>query len=716
MVHVLLILLSAGHSGLNYNDLAKNRDVKALEASSAPSLKGRFDFLRERGAYGVGEKGWTAEELSCFSPDENLIVFTTPLTSQDRGDQVFIQRGGKLTSYINEKDTLGVRITHADMSLSFEPSKKIAHISSKTRFKRIGETGTYFLVRMSPQYKVSTVKDQEGKPVTFFQTGGVVSMKTPSASEFVYTLNYQGTVDLPQYAGAITEQEVMLTNDYWWPMIARLPITFTTESTVPANWTVVAQGEPVSSVTKGDKKIVKYDMKLPVSYLSYSAGPFETSSKIVNGRKYLVWSKEMSEAERNMQLELMPPVVQFFERFHEYPFSQFGAMVTSLYGGGALEAYSFATYGTGWLPDEDAHEPSHTWFGGIVPNTYLDSFWNESFASFSEGMFQREVSIGKVEDRRLAFVDTPGPNRQWNSHPIKGTGAEAGGVASSLGYGKGGYVLQQLEAEMGTKEFTGLVKKWLATHPTGEKAEWSGLRQTAGADWDWFFTQWLERTGWPSIQIFTAMFEKGQLQGNVTFAKEAYRAKVDVLLQFPNGISKIVQAEMIPTSARAATFRIATSDKPTSMTLDPWGRLFAGQGRPEYRRATRQMEEWVAPDCQQWASGREKLAQLPSDLGGVIVVANPETNAVAKKLCQQAGIQVKGGIAVYRGQSVSLSKGTVMALVEIKPGSYAAIRMGSSRRAPNVGSAYGAICDDLGRFLAGETKPRLNDALTAKVQ
>ncbi|WP_146014244.1 M1 family metallopeptidase, partial [Pseudomonas sp. GW460-E13] len=71
---------------------------------------------------------------------------------------------------------------------------------------------------------------------------------------------------------------------------------------------------------------------------------------------------------------LYASIIQFYERFAPYPFSQYGGLDSETYGGGAMEAYSYATYGGG-LPSEDPHEPAHTWWGGLINNTYFHSFW-----------------------------------------------------------------------------------------------------------------------------------------------------------------------------------------------------------------------------------------------------------------------------------------------------------------------------------------------------
>ncbi|PMW84813.1 hypothetical protein C1X33_33855, partial [Pseudomonas sp. GW460-E13] len=92
------------------------------------------------------------------------------------------------------------------------------------------------------------------------------------------------------------------------------------------------------------------------------------------GRSYGMWSARVPVGQMRPIAALYASIIQFYERFAPYPFSQYGGLDSETYGGGAMEAYSYATYGGG-LPSEDPHEPAHTWWGGLINNTYFHSFW-----------------------------------------------------------------------------------------------------------------------------------------------------------------------------------------------------------------------------------------------------------------------------------------------------------------------------------------------------
>ena len=774
----LLAFLLAGcqaGSGPDFNALAKARNADGLLAASGPEVRkldNPFRFIRTNGPYDTGRFGWTA--VPAKSPaGKRYVVFTTRMTSEDYGDFVFETDGRTLIRYIPERETLGHRIEHQKLSLEFELPAKRANLESEMRVRRSANAATEFLIRLSPQYRVSKVANAAGQPVPFAQAGGVVWMPSPATSPFTYKLTYSGVVDQPQYAGSITTREAMLTNDYWYPMIARLPQTYEATVRVPKSWTAIAQGELTRDETVGATRSMTWKMDLPAVYWSLSAAPYRTFSQILDGRKFQIWSLTMSEPQMRMQTELFSPILKFFETLAPYPFTYWGAVDSPVYGSGALEAYSFATYGAGWLPDEDAHEPSHTWFGGLINNTYLNSFWNESFAAYCEGLYNREGPIGNVAEKQQAFVSDARPSPSYAQAALDKAGAFSGPVASDLGYGKGAKVLQMLESELGVEAMMAAMRNWLKVHPKGEPGEWShfeaAVKASSGRDMTRFFDEWVRRPGWADFTVENVRWESpsptppsflppagrqkqgrgseapssfsqenasesrsfgkegaggwrsGKIVGEAVFKGTPYHLLCEVLLEFPSGERRFEKVRLTPIGSRAS-FEIPADFKPTLVSFDPWRKLLR---RTENNEAPMSLESFLDrarrysdPRRSNWLnslSDMTLIAELPEDLNGVFLVGSPETLTAMAPLCERAGFKVEGNNLTYDGTTIDLTKGAALALVDLPGGGRCAIGLGRTRRTPHPGRAKVALVDDLGRFLRGKTEPKTSGFLTVKL-
>lgn len=686
--------------------LAQKRDVAGVEAAADSSLAGKFAFLKGQGAFGVGRYGWRASEIKEVIGGRRFVVFHTALTTQDYGDQVFDWDGRTLTRLVHERETRGVLVRDLDVRLGFDVAGKRADIRVDVRFERLAEAKDAFFVRLADNYEVKAVFDPEGRPVPFRQGGGVVSLPVGDSREFGYTMLYSGVVNRPRFAGAITDREVMLTNDYWWPSIGRLPSPLTTRTRVASDWVVVGQGNMVTSVDDGaGMKTVTYRNDIPVSYMSLSAGDFRVSEETVDGIRFFVASRELSDQDRADQLQFVAPVIRFFNTLFPHPYREYGAVDTPLYGGGALEAYSYATYGTGWLPDEDSHEPSHTWWGGVIPNTYLDSFWNESFAVYSEGLYGREGSVGDRADRRRAFVDAANASPAYRRGMVGLAGADSGGLASTLGYGKGAMVLQQLELEMGTAAMIGTLKSWLAGHEVGKAGDWADYEMVCGPQWKWFFDQWLRREGWPEVVVDAPIVDGNDLILTVRQSGEKYRFKLEIGVD--DGEWREEYVDVLPGQDGAATVRVAGAGSAKRISVDPFDRLL--QPRRErlgYRWSenSRRMRIYDPLDS---IEAERKLEALPEDLSGVLLVGSPLDVPATAKYWAMAGFEFSGGMVTLDGKSIDLKSGGAVAMVEFAPGQYLGLRCGNIRHEPKVGIASAALVDELGRFVGGQTLPRM---------
>jgi hypothetical protein len=722
MLSLLLALLQPSPDVAHLDALAKARDVAGLaEIASADLSRDRepFAFLAREGVFGVGRFGWRALELRVPGRPEAFVVFSTPLTSQDIGEQLFELREGRLVRYVPETETLGHRILHHRIDVRFEVEAKRARLENVLDLERAPGAPDLLVMRMSPNYRVKRL-ERDGKAMPFGQAGGVVAVNPEGwPRRFSLRLEYEATVDLPDYAGSITPDEAMLTNDYWYPMIGRLPATHSVRVTAPEGWTVVAQGEP-----KGrEGNVWSFDMTLPAVYFSLSAARLEEHQETIDGRSYAVWSPVMSREMMRRQVRHNVPVLQFYERtFGAYPFSRWGALESKVYGSGALEAYSHATYGVGWLPDEDAHEPAHTWWGGRIANTYLRSFWNESFAEFSEGLYRREAPIGNREERRRAFIRDAEPRGLFATAPLVSSGAEIGRAAGSLGYEKGAMVLQMLEAEMGTEALTSAMRHWVETHPAGVPGEWEDFERVVlsreGERWRTFFDHWLRRTDWIDVSLEEARWAGEAVEARFVWQGRPFQTGIEALLIFPDGTRQLRTV----TLDADGKVTVPAARKPERISFDPWRRLLRRYGRDEtpvqldvFLRNARVYRDPAKPDWTGPAGRQTRIQELPESLDGVLIVGSPDTTPRMRELCRRVGFEVAGDRLTYRGTTIDLRQGAAMAVVDLEGGGRAAIALGRTDGRPQMGRARLVLVDDLGRFLRGYTEPKTSGFLTADI-
>ncbi len=718
-----LLLLQADPFLTRLNALAQAKVVAKLTSLTVPVVgqTNPMQIVGSVGAYDVGRFGWKVEALKSPTSSKRYVVFTTPLTSQDTGELVFERKNEKL-SYVPETDPWGSKVVTHNIDVTFNISGKSAELRDEVTIATSG-AATEVLMRFSPCYRVKSVKTKAGSPISFSQAGGVVLAKRQAGANATYVVEYGGVINLPQYAATVTDKEATLTNDYWYPLIGRNPAPYEVTVHGPKGWLAVGQGDQVDMKETAEGRTTKFKMNLPVIYYSLSCAPYKVNTQTIEGRKLSIWSLRMKPDQMRLQPQLYAPILRFYEKFAPYPFEGYGALDSELYGGGALEAYSFATYGGG-LPAEDAHEPAHTWWGGIINNTYLRSFWNESFAVFCEGLYAREVSIGEVPDRRLAFIRTPTVGAFDNAVPVAKAGASSGGSAFAMGYGKGSYVMQMLEQIIGTDRIVHAMREWIRLHPKGKSGEWEDFiavvkKGNPDKPIDAFVQDWLYTTGHANLKLDDVKFEDGHVKSTISFVGKGYHMPLDVLIQYPGGTQKLETVWLAPKNGKAR-FELKVETQPELISLDP------------YQRAYREFDKNETPFSISSAMSKLKVvrdAQHPEylpdmkgdiadasdmDLAGKLFVGNPATLPAVKAVMDKLGWAMKGNNLVWEDTQVDVRNGAGIAVLNLGDGKICGIAIGKTQHPPSYGKARQGVFDSLGHLLKARTEPKTSGALTKK--
>lgn len=712
-VFVALFLLSLTKADLvaDVDRLVRARDVEGLVKKIDPlraEVPSPFPLIRNGGAYEVGKFGWRALRLNSVGNSKRYIVITTPMTSEDIGE-ILLEQNGDHLRYVSEAETFGVKILNHSLLVRFKPFEKKAYLTDEMNLNSIRRSGP-FMFRVSPNYRISRVLDAKNEPLKFSQAGGVILLNCTRSLSFKLKIEYSVVADLKGYAGSIDRSEATLTNDYWIPMVGRNPAPYTLEVYAPKDWVVIGQGERAGIKNLGAESVTKYRMDLPVTYYSLTAGPYPAVTTVLRGKEYTTWSRRLSRDEMLVQNQLLADWRVFFEKLCPLPFSRYGVLDSEAYGGGALEAYSYATYG-GDLPTPSPHELSHSWFGGILDNTYLHSFWNESFANFSEGFYGRNAPIGRKEDREFAFIRPAQADPLDDRGSVINSGFTSGKVGSRMGYGKGADVLQMLELLIGTNAMFRAEQTWIQQQTPREPAEWEGFLKAVfkvapKLRLQDFMDDWMRRPGDADFDG-QAEFVNREVQIKLTWNEKRFRMPLRILMRYPTqDVYKTID------TGTGDAISISSEQKPLLVSIDPYQEVLR---KNDHRVAPARLSTAVF----QWHRIKDpnslgtldylgknfELYKPGMDLDQKFIVGSPKSLPVLADLCRQAGFVMSGNRLTYHGQTIDLDKGAAFSIVELGKGRACAIGLGKLRCVPELGISSTAVTDDLGRFLCGTTLP-----------
>ncbi|HLV80515.1 MAG TPA: M1 family aminopeptidase, partial [Chthonomonadaceae bacterium] len=385
----------------------------------------------------------------------------------------------------------------------------------------------------------------------------------------------QGSTDF------ITPKEAVLSG-YWLPQIGRLPVTVTVAVTVPRGWAVFTQGVPAGKDVSADGRsvTVRYASTLPVSYPSLAAGPYQMlSAPPAGGMTFGVSVAYLHAADRPMAhqaLQTAQAALGFYAtHFSPYPFPRYTVVISDRFGL-ALEGYSMTTISHGYGPNVLPHEISHTWWGGVVPNTYLRDLWNESFAEYSDGLYERltgrrdGMHLQETEPVRLSGMLAADPVSLRQAH-------DALDVQQALtGYMRGSLMLEALEQMIGQKAMLASMQALIARHTPYQADTWddfvAAVTATAGARWQGFFDAWLPSAGLPALRLRRVRLLRvpsGQeIEAEVAQQPGApFWLRVPVELQLKRGRAR--QDVMLTAPSAPVHFYLSPAAKPVTLEIDP---------------------------------------------------------------------------------------------------------------------------------------------------
>jgi aminopeptidase N len=565
------------------NSALAARDSAALTALAETSQS--LAWIGERGL--TGKPAWKFAILRLPTGQDNpqfLAIFYAYHTVQSIGDHfhrvVQADSGWRIGAEIPETETLGYRVRDHRVTARIEPKTSRCSFTDDAMVERAASaTANLCLLRLSSVLAVESVnlRAADGKlaPIPYSTAPGCIAIAAPSKS-FTLALKYRGTYNQPGQDSYITTHEATLTS-YWWPSISRQPATLSMSASVPKGWTAIGQGEPRGKTTTDSTTAFSFRNDIACCYFTLDAAPYAITTRKIAGKKVSVCLLKADDARAKRMLDNFARALPYYNKaLGPFPYTHYEMVETAGPFGGALEAYSAATYGPGSF-GAVAHELAHTWWGGLLPNTYLRTMWNESFADYSDELQSRMSGDGPKTPALRGQHHEPDYGRgllRAYAVPAMHAYDTSSGAHGAVGYGKGAQVLAMLEDLLGTEKMLRCMRRFIADHPRGEEADWPGFEaavaKETGQDYGWFFEQWLNRGGVPIVGIANMKQAAGELSFDVVQEGTPYRLRIPIAIQLANGqtLRRVVEAQSLTDA-----IRIPVAPAAASVTLDPDGTL-----------------------------------------------------------------------------------------------------------------------------------------------
>jgi aminopeptidase N len=277
------------------------------------------------------------------------------------------------------------------------------------------------------------------------------------------------------------------------------------------------------------------------------------------------------------EFERVGQMIDFFsELYGPYAFEQEKYGMAEVVLAGAMEHQTMTSYGDFFMTGDRyyegivAHELSHHWWGNLLTLTNWDDLWlHEGLATFSDGLWREHI------DGRAAYLQFL-RQRSAGCCGFYGPISPPAKLFNQTVYQKTAWMLHMLREYIGDAEFFAALRT-LTSDPELRYGNFdrhdfiTAFENGTGQQLDWFFDQWLHRTGRPEIAIEWSRdrIEGGQRIVEVQVLQvqdeEPWAFPLRLRVHFP---STSEDYDLFVTD-RTTELRLEVDEWPTEFQLDP---------------------------------------------------------------------------------------------------------------------------------------------------
>ena len=433
---------------------------------------------------------------------------------------------------------------------------------------------------------------------TITQNKYVLSFDKKLKGDAVFTLRFSGKIHNPvkemgeQYArgfsqtpGIIDAQGVYLGGStYWVPWFNEDLITFELTTTLPKSWDVVSQGKRTLHELKDSKQRTTWTAPHPMEEVYLIAAQFNEYSYAVGAVNVMAFLRSPDENLANKYLETTAQYLEMYRKLiGPYPFSKF-ALIENFWETGYGMA-SFTLLGPQVirfpfiLHSSYPHELLHNYWGNSAYVDFESGNWCEGITVYMADHLIKEQRGQGLDYRRSTlqkFTDYVTPE---NDFPLTKFLSRHNASSEAIGYGKCMMTWNMLREDVGDEQFVRGFQKFYRDNKY-KFASFDDIKiafeEITGEDLDYFFEQWVTRTGAPELQLSNVKVVKEGASYKVDFTLKQIQ-KADVYnLNVPVAVSFAESADIkkVNMTKREQHFSLDVSSEPLLVQIDPQFHLF----------------------------------------------------------------------------------------------------------------------------------------------
>ncbi len=355
----------------------------------------------------------------------------------------------------------------------------------------------------------------DGKRLEYTKKEGIIKAygKGPLRIEYEGTFaGARGSSENRQNAGVVREGVVgadgISVTGNWYPSIKGLA-HYRLSALVPSGFTAISEADEITFSETPAGREYSFLFPHPLNGIDFVAGNYKEVKGSVNGIDIYAYffPEDISLAETYIE-----HAKDFFNMYNAllvpYPYKRFSIVENIQTTGYSMPTFTLLGQEVVRLPfivkTSLGHEITHQWFGNYVYADFGKGNWLEAITTYlSDHLYEEQKGKG-WEYRKKILTDYQSYVTPGKEFPLRAFFERTDFASAAIGYGKGAMLFHMLRNLVGDEAFYRSLRHLIENNKF-RNATWEDIRTSfetvSGKELGWFFSQWLDRKGVPSITV-----------------------------------------------------------------------------------------------------------------------------------------------------------------------------------------------------------------------
>ncbi|UJP05072.1 MAG: M1 family peptidase [Nitrosomonas sp.] len=331
-----------------------------------------------------------------------------------------------------------------------------------------------------------------------------------------------------------------------------------------------------------------FEFSHPAEGIDLMAGPYTVATRThTNIRQNPIRLRTYFHPEiSDLSKDYLDAVTRYLDLYEtwigEYAFSEFSIVSSPTPTGFGMPTLTYLGIDVLKLPfirdTSLGHEVLHNWWGNGIYPAYAGGNWSEGLTTFmADYAYQEQQSAEAARDMRLGWLRDFAALQPDQDQSLITFTSRTHGASKIVGYNKAAMLFFMLRDLTGDEIFNRSLQGLWASQRF-KVISWRDIQKMfeiiSGQPLEYFFSQWLTRSGAPAITVSAATnTDTGSghvLSVTLKQHEPAYRLRVPVTIGTETGTT----IHWLDLNQAQQTFALHLIEKPLSVALDPDIRLF----------------------------------------------------------------------------------------------------------------------------------------------